>query len=83
MLDRYSHELEHRTRLLMAASEIARTATGILDRDSLGQLAVDHIAAEFGSTMPGSSWWMSKATGQCCMRAPASREADARRAPCP
>jgi PAS domain S-box-containing protein len=47
MLDTYSRELEHRARLLMAASEIARTATGILDRDALGQLAVDHIAAEF------------------------------------
>lgn len=48
MLDNYSRELEHRARLLIAASEISRTATGILDRDSLGQLAVDHIAAEFG-----------------------------------
>jgi signal transduction histidine kinase len=48
MLDNYSRELEHRARLLTAASEIARNATGILDRDSLGQLAVDHIAAEFG-----------------------------------
>jgi PAS domain S-box-containing protein len=47
-LDNYSRELEHRTRLLLAASEISRTATGILDRDALGQLAVDHIAAEFG-----------------------------------
>jgi signal transduction histidine kinase/PAS domain-containing protein len=47
MLDSYSRELEHRARLLTAASEISRTATGILDQDSLGQLAVDHVAAEF------------------------------------